>query len=171
LDPHSDTPVEILHVLLLGVVKYFWRDVIKRLKDEDKDILTARLSSFDVSGLCMSPLNAKALVNYSGSLIGRDFRAVVQAAPFVLHGLLPKERIEVWLALSALVPLVWEPQIENVDQHIVRDLSCFRSAIDHLLDCTCRLTPRWFNKPKFHILLHLPDHIRRFGPAILFATE
>ncbi len=29
----------------------------------------------------------------------------------------------------------------------------------------------WFNKPKFHILVHLPDHIRRFGPAMLFATE
>lgn len=30
---------------------------------------------------------------------------------------------------------------------------------------------RWFHKPKFHILLHLPDHIRRLGPAMLFATE
>lgn len=34
-----------------------------------------------------------------------------------------------------------------------------------------RWTTRWFNKPKFHILLHLPQHVRRFGPAILFATE
>jgi hypothetical protein len=32
-------------------------------------------------------------------------------------------------------------------------------------------TPRWSNKPKFHYLLHLPAHIRRFGPALLFATE
>jgi len=24
---------------------------------------------------------------------------------------------------------------------------------------------------KFHIILHLPKHIRRFGPAMLFATE
>jgi hypothetical protein len=44
-------------------------------------------------------------------------------------------------------------------------------AIGHFLDCTCRLNIRWFNKPKFHVLLHLPAHICRFGPAITFATE
>ena len=32
-------------------------------------------------------------------------------------------------------------------------------------------TPRWFNKNKFHLLKHLREHIRLFGPAILFATE
>jgi hypothetical protein len=26
-------------------------------------------------------------------------------------------------------------------------------------------------KPKFHFLVHLPDYIRRFGPALLFSTE
>jgi hypothetical protein len=36
---------------------------------------------------------------------------------------------------------------------------------------TARWSLDWFNKPKFHIVLHLPNHIRRFGPAILFATE
>ena len=43
--------------------------------------------------------------------------------------------------------------------------------IKYFLLCAARWTTRWFNKPKFHIFLHLPDHIRRFGPAILFATE
>jgi len=36
---------------------------------------------------------------------------------------------------------------------------------------TARWSLDWFNKPKFHVILHLPNHIRRFGPAILFATE
>jgi hypothetical protein len=44
-------------------------------------------------------------------------------------------------------------------------------GIDDFLARTSRWTPQWFNKPKFHILVHLPAHIRRFGPAILFATE
>ena len=46
-----------------------------------------------------------------------------------------------------------------------------RKAIDRFLNLTVKPTPRWFNKPKFHILLHLPEHVHLFGPAILFSTE
>ncbi|KAJ2936113.1 hypothetical protein H1R20_g977, partial [Candolleomyces eurysporus] len=86
LDAHSDTPVEILHVVLLGFVKYFWRDAIKnQLKDKEpkKELLATRLSCLD----------------YSGSLVGRDFRAIAQVAPFVLKDL---------------------PEIEDVDLYMVR---------------------------------------------------
>ena len=54
------------------------------------------------------------------------------------------------------------------DGHVQAEME---RAIDHFLDCTVQWTPRWFNKPKFHIIRHLPFHVRRFGPAILFATE
>ncbi|KAJ7127605.1 hypothetical protein C8R44DRAFT_597681, partial [Mycena epipterygia] len=30
---------------------------------------------------------------------------------------------------------------------------------------------QWFNKPKFHLFVHLVPHNRRFGPLILYATE
>ncbi|KAF7316638.1 hypothetical protein HMN09_00396400 [Mycena chlorophos] len=113
LDPTQDTPVEILHVILLGFVKYFWRDAIARLKAPEKAILSTRLSSFDVSGLGISPLSGHTLVDYSGSLTGRDFRAIAQAAPFVLHGLLETERVQAWAALGAVVSLVWQPEIRE----------------------------------------------------------
>lgn len=166
-DPHSDTPVEILHVILLGFVKYFWRDAIHRLKPDEKATLISRLSSLDTSGLGISRLSGTTLVTYAGSLTGRDFRVIAQVAPFVLYDLLEKDLLECWNALGILVPLVWQPKIENIDQHIQQ----ITSAIVLFLDCTCRVTPCWFNKPKFHIILHLPEHIRRFGPAMLFATE
>ncbi|KAL1937003.1 hypothetical protein VTO73DRAFT_2037 [Trametes versicolor] len=168
-DPHADTPVEILHVILLGFVKYLWRDSVSRLGEAEKKILTARLSSFDVSGLGLAPLSGNTLVTYAKSLVGRDFRAVAQAAPFVLHDLagIPLELHKVWTALAHLVPLVWQPEIEDLTGHLIR----LCEAIDHFLEATCSLTPRWFNKPKFHVILHLPRHIRRFGPAMLFATE
>ncbi|KAL1755500.1 hypothetical protein FB107DRAFT_290833 [Schizophyllum commune] len=168
LDAHADTPIEILHVILLGVVKYFWRDIISRLKAPEKDILKARLNSFDTSALDIPPLSGETLVTYAGSLVGRDFRAIAQVAPFVLHDLgLDDNIVRVWMALSKVVPLVWQPEIDDMEQYIPR----LSRAIKYLLDCTCQFDAQWFNKPKFHMLIHLPEHIRRFGPAMLFATE
>ncbi|KAK7032978.1 hypothetical protein R3P38DRAFT_3313080 [Favolaschia claudopus] len=169
LDPHQDTPVEILHVILLGFIKYLWRDLIAQLKgkDEKKELLITRLNSLDVTGLGISPLAGKTLVQYSGSLTGRDFRAIAQVAPFVLYDLVSAECFETWQALSKLVPLIWQPEIEDIEQY----LALLTKEIDNFLACAAKWTTRWFNKPKFHILLHLPAHIRRFGPAILFATE
>ncbi|KAF7975989.1 hypothetical protein HWV62_8148 [Athelia sp. TMB] len=170
LDPHQDTPVEILHVILLGFVKYLWRDLVQNQlgkKQDKRDLLATRLSSFDVSGLGISPLAGQTLVQYSGSLTGRDFRAIAQVAPFVAYDMVSQDCMETWVSLSKLVPLIWQPEIADVEAHC----SLLEREIDHFLLCAARWTIRWFNKPKFHILLHLPDHIRRFGPAILFATE
>ncbi|KAI4519102.1 hypothetical protein K525DRAFT_149414, partial [Schizophyllum commune Loenen D] len=169
LDAHSDTPVEILHVVLLGFVKYFWRDVIAhRLGKAEKLTLKARLNSFDTRGLGIPPLSGDVLVDHAGSLVGRDFRAIAQVAPFVLHDLgIEDSMIRVWMALSKVIPLVWQPEIDDLDEYLVR----LQDALRYLLDCTCQFDAQWFNKPKFHIVLHLPDHIRRFGPAMLFATE
>ncbi|RXW18687.1 hypothetical protein EST38_g7167 [Candolleomyces aberdarensis] len=170
LDAHSDTPVEILHVVLLGFVKYFWRDVIKnQLKNKapKKDLLATRLSCLDVSRLGLSPLAGHTLVQYAGSLVGRDFRAIAQVAPFVLQDLVTPECYETWKALSKLIPLIWQPQIDNLNLY----LKLLESEIEQFLLRAARWTAAWFNKPKFHILVHLPDHIRHFGPAILFATE
>ncbi|KAJ7732322.1 hypothetical protein B0H16DRAFT_1468668 [Mycena metata] len=170
LDPHHDTPVEILHVILLGFVKYLWRDLVQNQlgsNAEKKALLVTRLNSFDVSGLGISPLAGHTLVQYSGSLTGRDFRAIAQAAPLVVYDLVSKDCLATWVALSKLIPLVWQPIIKDVDAHV----ALLTAEINHFLTCAARWTIRWFNKPKFHILLHLPEHIRRFGPASLFATE
>ena len=63
----------------------------------------------------------------------------------------------------------------HAEENFLTCLHCFQTLLDHeikhFLLCAARWTTRWFNKPKFHIFLHLPEHIRRFGPAILFATE
>lgn len=126
VDPHKHTPVEILHVILLGFVKYFWRDAIARISDADKQILMARLSSFDTKGLGIPPLSGHTLVKYAGSLTGRDFRVIAQAAPFVLHGLgLPDEKLRAWAALSNLVSFVWTPEIENKDIYLVSQIHTF----------------------------------------------
>ncbi|KAJ3846380.1 hypothetical protein EV368DRAFT_52883, partial [Lentinula lateritia] len=171
LDPHSDTPVEILHVVLLGFVKYLWRDVIdnqlKKNADKKKELAT-RLSSLDISGLGIeSKLAGNTLVNHYGSLTGSDFRKISQVAPFVLKGFVSDECYQTWLSLSKLIPLIWQPEIKSLDSYI----ALLQHEIEQFLLYAAKWSIRWFNKPKFHILVHLPDHIRHFGPAILFETE
>ncbi|KIK60174.1 hypothetical protein GYMLUDRAFT_73995 [Collybiopsis luxurians FD-317 M1] len=150
-----NTPVEILHVILLGFVKYLWRDAMAHLTNSSKELAMICLTSFNVDGLKISPLAATTLVKYAGSLVGRDFHIIAQCAVFVLFDLVPPECFATWCALSALVPLVWLSVIENMEEY----LQNLQISIDHFLNCTANWTPRWFNKPKFHILLHLPEHI------------
>ena len=115
--------MEVLHVVLLGFIKYFWRDVISRLSVANKTLLKTRLSSVDVSGLGIPPLSGETLVTYAGSLTGRDFRAISQVAPFVLYDLVPYECFQAWLSLSGLVPLIWQPVIEDLEAHAVLSIS------------------------------------------------
>ncbi|KAI8457263.1 hypothetical protein BY996DRAFT_8685400 [Phakopsora pachyrhizi] len=60
-DGHKDTPVEVLHVVLLGILKYLYRDLIGGLSASKKDELIARLQSFDTSNLNIQPIKAKYL--------------------------------------------------------------------------------------------------------------
>ncbi|OBZ73705.1 hypothetical protein A0H81_06579, partial [Grifola frondosa] len=170
LDAHQDTPVEILHVVLLGFIKYMWRDLVQnQLKDKDdkKALLISPLTSFDVSGLNISPLAGRTLVQYSGSLTGHNFWAIAQAAPFVIYDLVARDCFDTWIALSKLVPLIWQPEIREITVHV----ETIEKEIQHFLLCAARWTSCWFNKPKFHIFVHLPEHIWQFVPSILFATE
>lgn len=122
MDPHQDTPVEVLHVVLLGFIKYFWRDLItNQIKADQKPLLIQRLNSYDVSGLGISKIGGETLVNYSGSLTGRDFRTISQVTPFVIYDLVPPDVFEAWLSLSKLVPLIYQPTIENIDLFTVCD--------------------------------------------------
>ncbi|KAJ3792065.1 hypothetical protein GGU11DRAFT_750597 [Lentinula aff. detonsa] len=153
LDPHHDTPVEILHVVLLGFLKYMWWDLVNQVKNQDKlkKLLEIHLMSLDVTGLEISPIAGRTLI-----------------APFVIHDLnIGDSCREAWLALSQLVPLIWQPEIDNIDEY----METLEHEINNFLLCVARWTSRWFNKPKFHIIIHLALHIQRFGPAMLFATE
>lgn len=81
--------------------------------------LIARLSSVETAGLGFGALQGGVLVQYAGSLVGHDFRAIIQVAPMVLHGLLPENIYEAWLALSRVAPLAFRHEIEDIDAFCV----------------------------------------------------
>ncbi|KAI0265464.1 hypothetical protein BC834DRAFT_989217, partial [Gloeopeniophorella convolvens] len=163
LDVTRDTPVEVLHVILLGVVKYFWRDTIARLDSRGKATLVARLSSLDLSDLGRSNVQGHPYVQNAGSLTGGDFRLILETAPIVLYDLVAGPAWVAWLAICRAGPLLLQLRIQSCAIY----LDHLRTVIDDFIVATALWNPRWFNKPKFHILLHLPDHIQRLAPPAI----
>ena len=109
------TPVEILHCLLLGVVKCFWHNVVQRLTASQKNILKVCLSCIDTNGLGIPPLAGNMLIHYAGPLTGQDSHAIIQVVPLVLHGLLPDAIYKAWLALSHVVCIAY--QVHHITYH------------------------------------------------------
>ncbi|KAH9818447.1 hypothetical protein DFH28DRAFT_1152318 [Melampsora americana] len=167
-DGHRDTPVEILHVVLLGVAKYLLRNRMQRCSAKEKNEIWGRWRSFNISGLNVPPIQPTTMINHLLSLTGKDFRVVLQAAPFIFfHCEMSPEEREAWLTLTHLAPYVFQTEITDVEKYI-KDLE---RHIEMFLKAILQLSAQWCNKPKFHMLVHLSSSICRFVPPSLFATE
>lgn len=122
------TPLEILHTMLLSFIKYFWHDVVHNQlgsNAQKRELLKMRLNSLDVSGLQIGQqLSGRMLVQYAGSLTGQDFHVIAQVAPFVLNDLVPRVCFNTWVSLCNLVPLFWQPVIADIDEFIVSHSYC-----------------------------------------------
>ncbi|KAH9820292.1 hypothetical protein DFH28DRAFT_1218255 [Melampsora americana] len=166
-DGHLDTPVESLHVVLLGVTKYLYRETISSLSPAELLAVQGRWQAFQIEGLNVAPIQPRNMVHYANSLLGKDFRVVLQAAPFVFFEFLPDNYRHCWIALVHLASLVLQNTIFNKETYI-RDL---KIVIHRFLNRLVGINAQWTNKPKFHILTHLAVSVERFGPPSLFATE
>ncbi|KAG9122228.1 hypothetical protein FRC07_001489 [Ceratobasidium sp. 392] len=169
VDIHRDTPTEILHTVLLGVVKYYWGQSTFVLEKAKKlSMLECRLASVNISGLSLPKVPARYICHYRGSLIGKHFKAIVQLMTFTCYDLLPAPLFDAWLLLGRLSSLLWYTEIDNIKTYTEE----LQAVIDDFLLATAQCSPSIIIlKPKFHFLLHLPAYIKRFGPALLFSTE
>lgn len=105
LSPHTYTPCEILHTVLLGIDKYLWHDSNK-VWDKKKDDLFALQSHY--------------LVQYTNSLIGKRCKNLQQLAIFHLHDdLCSNALFEMWRANGELGALLWFPEIKEMVLYLV----------------------------------------------------
>lgn len=106
---------------MLGFLKYFWRDAVSRMSDDQKDIVKHRLSSLNVRGLDpkITALRGNTLVQYCGSLVGRDFRIVSQTVIFAIYDVLPAEILDAWAALCGIAPLLCQPGTNDKEAYMV----------------------------------------------------
>ncbi|KAJ7085866.1 hypothetical protein C8R43DRAFT_909119 [Mycena crocata] len=169
LDPSQDTPVELLHTVLLGVVRYIWHFLhTSQWSDQDRHLLAVRLQSTDISGLHISPIRASYMMQYKNNLIGKHYKTLVQVLSFHVHDICTPEQFTLIKAAGDLAARLWVPEINEMEVY----LADLKIAIANLLDAWGSVDPlRIILKIKLHLLSHVPDDVRRFGPAVRFLTE
>jgi hypothetical protein len=123
LDPHRDTPVEILHSYLLGNNKYVWHDTTKnwdpKKGNKNGEIFASRLQSMSISGLSIPPPRPRYVVQYKNSLVGKHFKMLQQLGVFQLHDLCTPLILDLWKATGELGAYLWFPKIKNMEVYLV----------------------------------------------------
>ncbi|KAJ7893949.1 hypothetical protein B0H14DRAFT_3125733 [Mycena olivaceomarginata] len=151
LDPHHDTPAEILHTYLLGNDKYVWHDTTKNWDDKKGEVFASRLQAASISGLSLPPPRPR-----------------YQIGVFQLHDLCTPLILDLWKATGELGAYLWFPEIKDMRVY----LADLQVLVDNLLDIWGLIDPnRILVKGKLHVLPHTLDDTRRFGPCVIFATE
>ncbi|KAG9079195.1 hypothetical protein FRC06_007889, partial [Ceratobasidium sp. 370] len=168
LDPHRDTPVEILHTILLGVEKYAWYTFHSSTKPDAHKTFETRLQCADIKGLDIDPVRASYVVRFRNNLIGRHFKMLMQLTVFYVHDLVSADVFSLIKAVGDLGAVLWYSEITDLELYLA-DLSIL---INNVLDAFTKLDPgRVVAKLKLHILTHLIEDIRNHGPAIRYSTE
>jgi len=191
LDPHQDSPLEALHTISLGNNRYTWFSTTSKWSEEKDEKFIAWFGASDVDGLAGVPrgVQARYLLEYKNNLVGKHFKWISQLAVFSLHGVGCDPIIfDLWKATGELSALVWCTKILDMDQYLVR-IDWIRSkatdqvaaappqddldiAVANVLDIWAKLDPnRIIVKQKLHVLTHLRDDVRRFGPPALYEVE
>lgn len=121
LDPTQDTPVEILHTVLLGINKYMWHNVTTSWStNEPGDLFVVRLQSTDIDGLTVPPIRAAYIMQYKNNLIGKHFKTLMQTMVFHVHDLVTPGQFKLIKAIGSLGALLWVPEIDNMEEYLVR---------------------------------------------------
>ena len=120
LDPSQDTPVEILHTILLGIVKYVWYMLHSNWSEVEQNLFTIQLQSTDIDGLSVPPIRAAYMMQYHNALIGKHFKTLMQTLLFHIHDITSPSQFALVKAVAELGALLWVHEIDDMKQYLVR---------------------------------------------------
>ncbi|KAF7344329.1 hypothetical protein MSAN_01913800 [Mycena sanguinolenta] len=169
LDPSQDTPLELLHTILLGVIKYIWHHMnTEKWSDTDRHLLAICLQSTDITGLTIPPIRAAYMIQYKNNLIGKHFKTLMQILVFHIHEISTPEQFTLIKAAAELCARLWVPEIDDMDDYLAQ----IEIAVANLLNAFDAVDPlQILTKIKLHLLAHTMEDVRRFGPLIRSSTE
>jgi hypothetical protein len=114
------------------------------------------------------PTRSKSL-RYTGSWVAKDYKSFWQRALFCIEGLVDTKLLNVSISLCWLLKLCFKKEIK------MEEMDMYCKAVDRAVaDFSKRILimePEMVNKMKLHLLSHLTDNIRRFGPLTLWHVE
>ncbi|KAK0520236.1 hypothetical protein OC842_007165 [Tilletia horrida] len=178
-EPAVHTPLELLHTVLLGYVKYLFRVSISALTDIDKTRLSAWLSDADVDGLALDAnVRGGYLVRHAQSLNGKDFRAALQIMPTAINNLLHNGEHEdklhdiaaAWYAAGRLGSLLYVQLIPRTE--LVTYKENLSDALRYFFWTMSKASPSYITtKPKLHLLVHAVQQIDELGPLSALTSE
>ncbi|KAH8809502.1 hypothetical protein DL96DRAFT_1440046, partial [Flagelloscypha sp. PMI_526] len=169
-DPAKDTPVEILHTILLGVVKYIWFYSHDSWTAAQKELYSICLRSTDPNGLHLNGrIRAQYIIDFANSLIGCQLKTVIEASRyFHVYDIVDEPRFTAWKAVGELFALLWFPEYDH-EMEYMDDLAVASRNVQDAFAC---IDPtKILSKLKVHLLCHIPEDVKQFGPLLGEATE
>lgn len=182
-DPTQDCPVDVLHTVPLGVIKYLVDYLMKSvLTESQRDHLGNILLSCRNKDAYSRTFRKN--LRHCGSFLGRDYKQLVQVLPTVFGMVFPNPTTTIRLIsqafnyLGQLTSLIYLRGVEDKYEFYLQSL---RGALLNFTDALYKLdtylkdhdpsAPVFSLKPKLHMLHHLVEDIERFGLALQYETE
>ena len=182
-DPTLDCPVEVLHTVPLGCIKYLVDFLVKRvLTQSERDSLDAAVARCRNKDAYSRTFRNN--LRHCGSFVGRDYKQLMQVLPTILRQQFPNPNtcmqlfIQAFTYLGRLCSLIY---MRNVDDQFERYKRTFEGTLNNFTDALLKLdeyllsncsdAPKFSLKPKIHMLHHLLEDITRFGCSLQYETE